>query len=87
MGTNYYLIKKSDGVVSGHIGKRSGIGNGKCKFSWDMDPIFFIIAYAKNEIEFVEDEYGAKYHPNEWIRFILSECEEHDYEHVGSDFT
>lgn len=96
MGTNYYIINRDDAEKPRditeltpriHIGKRSGIGDGRCKFIWDIDPMDFFKIYHAHKILFIEDEYRARYHPDEWIPLILEDCDEADYDHIGCDFS
>lgn len=76
MGTNFYLNKEKSSnkkhtttVEKTHIGKRSSIGNGKCRFIF-TDYYTNWVEYLEeniNTFDVITDEYGSEYLISEFL--------------------
>lgn len=97
MGTTYFIIDTNDAETADligpetprrFIGKVSGDGKGSFWFYWGIDPVDFIRRYeVDRNILFIEDEYGARFHPSDWVRFILGSCSGGHYDKIGEEFS
>jgi hypothetical protein len=90
MSTNYYIklnnCKCCNRFDKIHLGKRSSIGNGECKFTYAVDLEGIEKKVGLPFDKDILDEYGRNLDLYEFKK-LVSDCKVKDYSLVGTNFS
>lgn len=70
-----------------HVGKRSGIGNNTCNFTWAQDPVKVRLMCEKYpDTNIIQDEYGEPYTGASFLKMLEEWCKEETTHSIGEWF-